>query len=286
MATGPTTRRRQLGAEMKRLRDRSGLTLEEAGTAANVSRATVNRYESATGPVRWLVVKALCEAYGASEDEREIAVELAKSAKIQGWWQSATDSPPEVIKPLLTLEDEATELWYFNSGYVPGLLQTRDYAMAAHRGSEPRASEEALSSGVEMRMKRQEILRRARPPHVWAILDEAVIRRQVGGPAVMADQLNHLLGLIEGPNVTVQVLPFSAGANAAESINFILLKNAQPSLDVVYIPTVASALYLEKQPELDRYRVVIERLRSESLSTTASFALIAKAAKEYADEAG
>ena len=286
MATGPTTRRRQLGAEMKRLRDRSGLTLEEAGTAANVSRATVNRYESATGPVRWLVVKALCEAYGATDAELGTAVELAKTAKIQGWWQSATDSLPEILKPLLTLEDEATELWMFSSGYVPGLLQTPNYAVAAHRGSDLRASEEELSRGVEVRMKRQDILRRAQPPHVWAILDEAVIRRQVGGPAVMAEQLIKLLGLAKGPNVTLQVLPFSAGANAAESINFILLKNAQPSLDVVYVPSVASALYLEKPHELDRYRVVLEYLRSESLSTTASFALIAKAAKEYTDEAG
>lgn len=277
---GPTTRRRQLGAELRRLRDRRGLTLEVAGQAVGVSRATVNRYESNQGPVKWIVVEALCRAYEASEGEREAIVALAKTAKVQGWWKSYSDAIPEWITPLLTLEDEAVEECHWANAYVPGLLQTRAYATAVIQAAEVRADGEAIQRMVDVRMKRQEVLARESPPHIWAIMDEAVVRRRVGGSAVMAEQLRHLCDSSMSPHVTLQLLTFEAGAHAADSTSFIILRGQETSLDVVHLSNLSGALYLEKGAELERHRVVFEYLRSQALSASDTTRLLGNLAEE------
>ncbi|MGW0884497.1 helix-turn-helix domain-containing protein [Streptomyces sp. NPDC002671] len=278
---GPTTRRRQLGAELKRLRVLKGLTLELAGEAAGVSRATVNRYESNHGPVKWLVVDALCRAYGTTDEERATLVSLAKNAKLQGWWKSYHDAIPGWITPLLTLEDEAVEECHWANTYVPGLLQTREYATAVIQAAEIRAEAKLIERMVDVRMKRQEVLKRETPPHIWAILDEAVVRRRVGSPEVMAEQLEHLRKASGTPHITVQILPFSAGAHAAESTSFIIIRGPEPSLDVVHLSNLSGALYLEKSAELERHRVVFEYLRSQALSPSDTSSLLAEIAKEF-----
>ncbi|MDH6627684.1 transcriptional regulator with XRE-family HTH domain [Streptomyces sp. LBL] len=280
-AVGPTTRRRQLGAELKRLRDLKGLNLEVAGEAAGVSRATVNRYESNRGPVKWLVVDALCRAYGTTDEERAALVSLAKNAKVQGWWQSYHDAIPGWITPLLTLEDEAVEECHWANTYVPGLLQTRAYATAVIQAAEVRAAPELIERMVDVRMKRQEVLKRQPPPHLWAILDEAVVRRRVGSPEVMAEQLEHLATASGMPHITVQILPFSSGAHAAESTSFISIRGPEPSLDVVHLSNLSGALYLEKSGELERHRVVFEYLRSQALSTSETSSLLADLVREF-----
>lgn len=142
-----TTRRRQLGAMMRKLRARKGLTLEEAGRLVGVSKATVSRYETQAGPVKWIVVDALCREYGATEGEREAVVGLAKDAKQQGWWSSFADSIPESMNLLLTLEDEAVREDHFACVYVPGLLQTRAYSTALQRANEIPPPSRRRSSG-------------------------------------------------------------------------------------------------------------------------------------------
>lgn len=285
MAAGPTTRRRQLGAELRRLRDQAGVTLEAAGEAAGVSRATVNRYESTQGPVRWLVVEALCKAYAASETETEAAVALAKSARVQSWWKTYGDAVPAHMSPLLTLESDAAEEWHWATTYVPGILQTRAYAEAVHRAGDMRASEEEIARMVDVRMQRQEILKRESPPHLWVIMDEAVLRREVGGPDVMAEQMQHLHGCGRLPHVTLQVLPFSAGAHSADPTPFVIIRGATPDLDVVHISNLTGALYLEKPVELDRHRVAFEYLRSQARDPAAAGEMIAAAGEEYATAA-
>ncbi|MDX3752422.1 helix-turn-helix transcriptional regulator [Streptomyces sp. AK08-02] len=280
-SVGPTTRRRQLGAELKRLRDLEGLTLEVAGEAAGVSRATLNRYESNRGPVKWLVVDALCRAYGTTDEERAALVSMAKSAKVQGWWKSYNDAIPGWITPLLTLEDEAVEECHWANTYVPGLLQTPDYATAVIQAAEVRAEAELIERMVSVRMKRQEVLKREAPPHVWAIMDEAVVRRRVGSPKVMAEQLEHLRAAATTPHVTLQILPFAAGAHAAESTSFIIIRGPEPSLDVVHLSNLSGALYLEKTAELERHRVVFEYLRSQALSTSDTSSLLAELTREF-----
>ncbi|MFE7510544.1 helix-turn-helix domain-containing protein [Streptomyces sp. NPDC057540] len=275
-----TTRRRQLGVTMRRLRTRSGMTLEEAGLLVAMSKATISRYETQAGPVKWPVVDALCRAYGATEAERNAVVSLAKDVKQQGWWNSFADAIPESMNLLLTLEDEAVREDHFCCVYVPGLLQTRDYSTALQQANELRLGQQEIDRLVDIRMKRQEILTRPQPPHVWAILDESVLRRVVGSPEIMKAQLERLLSENESPHVTLQVLPFSKGAHAAALGSFVILGGREPSLDVVYVDLHTGSLFMETEAELDRYGVAFEYLRAQALDMETSSSLIRRISKE------
>ncbi|MET9395797.1 helix-turn-helix transcriptional regulator [Streptomyces sp. NPDC006624] len=275
-----TTRRRQLGATMRKLRSRTGMTLEEAGRLVGVSKATVSRYETTAGPVKWIVVDALCREYGATDAERRAVVNLAKNAREQGWWSSFADSIPESMNLLLTLEDEAVRENHFCCVYVPGLLQTRDYSTALQRANEVPLESAEIERLVDIRMKRQEILSRPKPLHLWAILDESVVRRVVGSPAVMREQLDRLLEANESPHITLQVLPFAKGAHAAALGSFVIIGGPEPALDVVYVDFHTGSLFLEKEEELERYRLAFEYLRAQALDMEASSALIHRARKE------
>ncbi|MGW1024080.1 helix-turn-helix domain-containing protein [Streptomyces sp. NPDC002577] len=280
MAVGPTTRRRQLGADLRRLRERKGLTLEEAGARVGISKATLSRYETKEGSVKWPAVDALCREYGASDEERSALVELAKGAKIQGWWRSLADPIPDSMNLMLTLEDEAVREDHYASMYVPGLLQTRAYAEAVHRASEMRCPESEVQHMVDIRMKRQELLQREEPPHIWAVIDEAALRRLVGGRDVMREQLRHLLSVTELPQVTVQVLPFATGAHAAAVGSFVILGGPAAELDVVYVDVLGGGLFMEKPKELERYRLAFQYLRAQALDLESSAELIRRISKE------
>jgi transcriptional regulator with XRE-family HTH domain len=275
-----TTRRRQLGAMMRKLRARAGLTLEEAGRLVDVSKATVSRYETQSGPVKWVIVDALCREYGATDAERKAVVGLAKDAKQQGWWSSFADSIPESMNLLLTLEDEAVRENHFSCVYVPGLLQTRFYSTALQKANEVPLEAEEIERLVDIRMKRQEILTRTKPLQLWAILDESVIRRVVGSPEVMREQLDRLLEANESPHITLQILPFAKGAHAAALGSFVIIGGAEQALDVVYVDFHTGSLFLEKEEELDRYRLAFEYLRAQALDMESSSSLIHRARKE------
>ncbi|WP_329340253.1 helix-turn-helix domain-containing protein [Streptomyces sp. NBC_01352] len=280
MSTRATTRRRQLGAAMRKLRARKGMTLEEAGRLVGVSKATVSRYETQAGPVKWLVIDALCRAYEVNDAERQAVVALAKDAKQQGWWSSFADSIPESMNLLLTLENEAVREDHFSCVYVPGLLQTRGYSTALQQANEVRLEPTEIERLVDIRMRRQEILTRPRPPHLWAILDESVIRRVVGSPEIMKEQLGRMLEANESPHITLQVLPFSKGAHSAALGSFVIIGGSEPALDVVYVDFHTGSLFLEKDEELDRYRLAFEYLRAQALNMEASSAMIHRARKE------
>lgn len=280
MQSRTTTRRRHLGATMRKLRARAGMTLEDAGDRVGVSKATVSRYETQIGPVKWPIVDALCREYGATDAERNAVVNLAKDARQQGWWNSFADSIPEGMNLLLTLEDEAAREDHFSCVYVPGLLQTRDYSTALQQANELRLGPQEVNRLVDIRMKRQEILKRSQPPHLWAILDESVLRRVVGSPEIMRAQLERLLAENESPHITLQVLPFSKGAHAAALGSFVILGGTEPSLDVVYVDLHTGSLFMETEAELDRYRLAFEYLRAQALDMEASSSLIRRICKE------
>ncbi|MGV9547789.1 helix-turn-helix domain-containing protein [Streptomyces ardesiacus] len=280
MTVRATTRRRQLGAMLRKLRASKGLTLEEAGRLVGVSKATVSRYETQAGPTKWIVVDALCREYGATDAEREAVVRLAKDAKQQGWWSSFADSIPESMNLLLTLEDEAVRENHFSCVYVPGLLQTRAYSTALQKANEVPLEPAEIEQLVDIRMKRQEILNRPVPPRLWAILDESVIRRVVGSAEVMKEQLDRLLEANDSPHVTLQVLPFSKGAHSAALGSFVILGGTEPALDVVYVDFHTGSLFLEKDEELERYRLAFEYLRAQALDMEASSALMHRVRKE------
>ncbi|MGW3102505.1 helix-turn-helix domain-containing protein [Streptomyces sp. NPDC001100] len=280
MPVGPTTRRRQLGADLRRLREAKGLTLEEAGTSVGISKATLSRYETKEGTVKWPAVDALCREYGASDAERLALVELAKGAKIQGWWRSLADPIPESMNLMLTLEDEVVREDHYACMYVPGLLQTRAYAEAVHRASEVQCPEREVQHMVDIRMKRQELLDRDEPPRIWCVIDEAALRRQVGGRGVMREQLGHLLALTERPHVTIQVLPFSKGAHAAAVGSFAILRGPTADLDVVYVDLLSGGLFMEKPQELGRYRLAFEYLSAQALDLESSTDIVHRISKE------
>lgn len=280
MAVGPTTRRRQLGADLRRLRELKGLTLEEAGSRVGISKATLSRYETKEGTVKWPAVDALCREYGAADEERMALVELAKGAKIQGWWRSLADPIPESMNLMLTLEDEVVREDHYACMYVPGLLQTRAYAEAVHRASEVHCDEREVRHMVDIRMKRQELLDRDEPPHIWCVIDEAAIRRQVGGREVMREQLVHLLAMAGRPHVTVQVLPFARGAHAAAVGSFVSLRGQAPELDVVYVDLLGGGLFMEKPKELERYKLAFQYLSAQALDLESSAELIDRVSKE------
>lgn len=280
MPVRTTTRRRQLGAMMRKLRASKGMTLEEAGRLVGVSKATISRYETQEGPVKWPIVDALCRQYDATDAERNAVVALAKDAKQQGWWGPFTDSIPADMNLLLTLEDDAVREDHFSCVYVPGLLQTRSYSTAIQQANEIRLASEEIERLVNIRMKRQEILGRPHPPHLWAILDESVIRRVVGSPEIMREQLSHLLTANESPDITLQVLPFAKGAHAAALGSFVILGGAESSLDVVYVDLHVGSVFMEKDEELDRYRLAFDYLRAQAWDMAASSAMIDRVRKE------
>jgi hypothetical protein len=202
--------------------------------------------------------------------EREALLNLAKESNTPGWWQGYADILPHWVEPYFGLEAAAASIREYELQFVPGLLQIEDYARAVIRlGNLP--SEDEVVRRAQARVSRQQILNRENPPKVWAVLDEGALRRVIGGPAVMKAQLLHLIDLCDHPAVTLQILPFSAGAHRAMGGPFTILRYTEPDLrDVVYIEQLTSALYLDKQTEVDAYLEVIEEvcLQAEASAKT------------------
>jgi transcriptional regulator with XRE-family HTH domain len=262
------------------MRHRSGLNLEQAAVAAGMSRATVGRYEKRDGgAVKWVWVEALCRAYKVPATKRRELVELARSVKLRGWWDDA--EIPDRITPLYMLENEAAAEWHWANTYVPGILQTRDYATAVHAAAEPDRSPGEIARSVDARMKRQEVLTRPKPLSLAVVMDEAVVRRTVGGPAVLAAQLRHLLDRV-GDLLDLRVLPFDSGAHAADTAGFVVVRGPEESLDVVHMSNATGALYLEKPAELDHHRLAFQRLQHQALGQEATLALLTETADRYA----
>ncbi|MFD7016684.1 helix-turn-helix domain-containing protein [Streptomyces sp. NPDC059928] len=279
---GPTTRRRQLGVRLLALRDARGWSAEEAGERAGVSKATVSRYERAKGNVRWNQVDQLCRAYEAPDEEREALVELAKNSKAtEAWWVPLAGKLPDQMRMLLAMENEAPSIAHHSLGVVPGLLQTKGYAQGIKATPGNTFEPQDLQDYLQMRMLRQRILDREVPPTYHVILDEAVLRRVVGGAEIMAAQLDHLIARGQEPSISIQVLPFSAGAYSAALSTFIVFGGPDPSLDVVFLENQAGSLFLEDRPALDEYTAAMTFLRQEALDTTSSAEFIAEVSKEY-----
>lgn len=279
---GPTTRRRQLGFRLLELRRSKGLSAEEAGERAGVSKATVSRYEGTTGTVRWNQVDQLCRVYGASDDEREALIELAKTSKAtNGWWVPGTGSVPSTLGMLIALENEAACLRQFAASVVPGLLQTSSYARSIKATPGYELPPEQTDSFLDTRMRRQQLLDQPVPPRYHVLLDESVLRRRVGGPEVMAEQLDHLLERGSAPGITVQVLPFDRGAYSAALSGFIILGASDPAFDVIYAENTSGSLYLEQDEERQLYSAAFDHLHAEALSIESSAELIAEARKKH-----
>ncbi|GGS83641.1 transcriptional regulator [Planobispora rosea] len=262
MQGSSTVLRIVIGTQLRRLREERHITLDEAGRAIRASHSKVSRMEHGRVSFRVRDVADLLTLYGVEgEGERSALLSLVERANRPGWWHNYSDVLPSWFETYVGLEQSAAIIRNYEVQFVPGLLQTEEYARAVILLGFPDASEEELRQRVRLRMARQRLLYAADPPHLWVVLDEAALRRPLGGPEVMRDQLDHLLQMLDLPNVTIQIAPFSMGGHAAAGGPFSILRFSQPDLpDVVYMEQLTSAVYLEKRNEVDRYLEVMERL--------------------------
>jgi transcriptional regulator with XRE-family HTH domain len=264
----PTIRLRRLAAEMRRLRAAGGLTREEVSERTSMNEATLYRLETARvkRPQKRTLL-ALLDLYGVTDPHRAELLELGRQGDQQGWLQPYHSELPEEYTTYIGFEAEARSVSNYESLFVPGLLQTEDYARAVIGGVLPMASEHEVEQRVRARVDRQHLLSKSKPLKLWAIVDEAALHRQVGGPEVMRAQLAHLITAAGQPHVTFQVIPFGAGAHAGMPGSFVLMDFPNPAdPDVVHVDSLAGDLFLEKEAELRRYRLLFEHLRAVASS--------------------
>ncbi|EYT79205.1 helix-turn-helix domain-containing protein [Streptomyces andamanensis] len=278
----PTVRRRRLGQELRRLRELKGMTAEEVAERLLVSQSKISRLENGRRSISQRDVRDLCGVYEV-EDHRIVdsLMQMAKDSRQQGWWHSFGDIPYSVY---IGLETDAASLRVYDPQVVPGLLQTRQYAEALIAGALPETTPADIEKRVQVRMRRQERIAAAENPlRLWTVLDEAALRRVVGGPALMREQLEHLVEQSQLPHVTVQVIPFGMGAHPGLNGQYAILEFPDTAdSSVVYIEGVTSDLYLEKANDVQKYSVMYEHLRAQALNVEQSREFIEKAAKDYA----
>jgi transcriptional regulator with XRE-family HTH domain len=279
----PTVRRRELGAILRALRNAQGLTVDQVAARLLCSTSKVSRMETGQRGATLRDVRDLCDIYGVTDPaQREHMTKLATEGRQQAWWQGFE---LDYFSTYVGLEEEATSLRYYQSAAVPGLLQTPAYARAMHEAAIPELTSERIGRMIEVRLKRQQLLVRDPPLNLWAVLDEAVLHRHVGGMPVMRDQLERLAEVAALPHVTIQVIPFSAGAHPAMESTFNILGFDPPATSVVYIEGLAGFMYQERPQDISRYEVVFEHLCTQALSPQESVELISEIGAKYGDTA-
>ena len=277
----PSVRARQLAAELRRLRDETGLTGEEAGGRLGWSGAKVSRIETARITVTPADVTRLLDLYGVSGQRRDRLGELGRRAGERGWWDAYADTLDPQYATLIALEDQADQVRWYAPQIVPGLLQTEEYARQVIRASLLISPPGEIERRVQVRMNTQRVLDRAgQPLGLLVVLDEAALLRQVGGAGVMRDQLRHLVEAAGRPDVGLQVLPNGAGAHPALTGEFAILEFPELSApDVVYLENMTSNIYVEQEAEVFRYNLAFDGLRGLALDPAESRELITRLAE-------
>ncbi|MFD9980632.1 helix-turn-helix domain-containing protein [Streptomyces massasporeus] len=280
MQHGPAVRRRKLGAELRALRTSAGLTSGEAARLVGWHQSKVSRIETGTSGVKPADVRLLLDAYGVTDSQlRELLMVLAGSDDSDGrhhWWHAYRGVLPPTYRDFISLESQAGAMRTLETTVVPGLLQTPEYARAVTRAAVEGLPEDRLDTLVEVRLARQDVLRADPPLKLSAVLDEAVLRREVGGPGVMARQLERLVEAARLPQVRLQVLPFAAGAHIGVTGPFVILSFSSTSdLDVVVLDHLTSSLYLERKEDLQAYTEAFNALQVHALSPEDSLDFIA-----------
>lgn len=263
---GPTVLRILLGAQLRRLRESLGVSRESAGWEIRASESKISRMELGRVGFKERDVADLLTLYGVvDEGERASLLTLARQANEPGWWHRYSDILPSWFQSYLGLETAAALIRTYEVQFIPGLLQTADYARAVILLGHGGAPVAEIERRVALRVARQEMLTRADPPQFWVVVDEAALRRPIGGPEVMRAQLETLIEGTKLPNVRLQVIPFHAGGHAAAGGAFSILRFPDQDLpDVVYVEQLTSAIYLDKREDVDQYAVALERLCVEA----------------------
>jgi transcriptional regulator with XRE-family HTH domain len=259
---GSTALRIALGVHLRRLREDNGITTVEAAEAIRATPSKISRLERGRTTAKQRDVADLLSLYGITgEAEREDVLEIARQASAQDWWQQYSDILPRWFESYIGLEKAASVIRTYEVQFVHGLLQTEDYARAVIMISNAHAPAVEIERRVRVRIGRQQLLTQPDAPEVWAVLDEAVLRRSPAGPGVMRAQLEHLLQITDLPNVTLQIVPFDAGPHAAAGGPFTILRFPEPDLpDVVYLEQLNSALYLDQPDDVANYLAIMDQL--------------------------
>jgi transcriptional regulator with XRE-family HTH domain len=276
----PTVRRRRLAAELRRLRERAQLTIEDVAEKLECSSSKISRIETGHVGVNPRDARELLRLYGVADDQREALVQLSREARKKGWWHAYNEV---FTGAFVGLEAEASSLRAYQALLVPGLLQTQDYMRAVIRAARPGATAAEVDKRVKARLARQQLLTDVDPPQYWTVVDEAVLCRSVGGPDVMHAQLNWLAERATLPHVTIQVLPFAAGAHAGMEGPFLILGFPEPAdPDVVYVDNTTTGIYFEDPAEVLRYTLMFDHLRAAALSPDDSLTRIVDAVDRFA----
>ena len=278
---GPALRRRELGAWLRALRTQKGLTVEQVAASLLCSPSKVSRMEKGEGSATARDVRDLCNLYEVTDEaERDRMMTLAREGKRPARWQRYELAYTKYAE----LESEAVAISAFQSSVVHGLLHTPAYARAQHESSMPRLDPDQIDLQIEAKIARQRILTEPDPPRFAVVLDEAALRRLVGGRQVMADQLVRILDMSALPNITVQVLPFERGAHPALEANFSILQLPDPTPGVVFAEGMIGSTYLDRREDLKRYYDVFSKLQSIALNPQDTGALITELLKIYKDD--
>ncbi len=269
-AVGPTARRIVVGTQLRRLREAAGVSREDAGYHVRGSASKISRMELGRVGFKERDVADLLTFYGVvDEAQREPLLALARDSRSDGWWHRYDDVVESWFGTYVGLEEAATTIRAYEVQFVPGLLQTADYARGVVVSGLPETAPAEVDRRVKLRLERQLILERVPPATYWVVIDEAALRRPVGGRAVMQAQLKHLLELAERPNITMQVMPLRRGTHTADGGAFSMLRFADPDIpDIVYVEQLVSALYMDKPEHVERYRQAMERLTVAALAPT------------------
>jgi transcriptional regulator with XRE-family HTH domain len=269
----PTLRRRELGAQLRSFRLKLGLTVEQVAEQLLCSPSKVSRMETGQRGATLRDVRDLCCIYGVTDQARIThLMDLVRESKQQAWWQSYELDFANYVG----LEAAAISISYFQSSIVPGLLQTPDYMRAMYQAGFEEYTQEKIEEHVEVRLRRQNLLTRDPPLQMSVVLDEAVLHRTVGGPAVMGAQLEHLVEVAQRPHVTIQIIPYTIGAHTAMDSNFNILEFGDVAPSMVYVEGLIGWIYIERAQDISRYRQVHEHLRTVALDLRESMELITK----------
>lgn len=259
--SGPTARRMVLGGQLRRLREARGISREDAGYAIRNSESKISRLELGRVGAKERDVADLLTLYGVTDEaERDAFLDMVRQSNQPGWWHRYSDLMPKWFQDYVGLEESAVRIQTYEVQFVPGLLQTERYAQAVVGQGTPEGTDDEVARRVALRMQRQKLLAHPRAPRLWAVVDESVLRRPVGGREVLREQLEHLLDVTKMPNISLQVIPLALGRCSAEGA-FTILRFAEPELpDVVYLEYLCGALYLDKRDEVEAYSKVSHRL--------------------------
>ncbi|WP_406360354.1 helix-turn-helix transcriptional regulator [Streptomyces sp. NBC_00715] len=264
--SAPTVGQVVLGRRLLDLRERAGLKREEAARILRVAPATVRRMEMAEVSLKIPYLQLLLKSYGVSDEEAEAFVQLAEDANKPGWWQRFHDILPDWFSMHVSLEGAAALLRSYEPHFVPGLMQTEDYARGVMKaGAIGQTRPEDIERHVALRMQRQDLLVREDAPRIWAVMDETALLRPIGGPEVMRAQIDKLLEVTELPNVTLQVMPFANGPHPGTYGPFVLFRFAMPELpDMVYSEYLTGAVYLDARSEVATHLEVMDRMAAQA----------------------